>query len=152
MPRIDQFKMEHDFEKFPELSNADLNLFYFQSPHKQILDDIVVDVTKVTDGDTIKVKWAERDFEFPVRILDIDAPELNEPGGLESKAWLTGKILNKEVDLRISRRNRVGKWGRLLARVEVNGMNIGQESIMFGFSEPFGSNQDWKIPETYKWR
>jgi endonuclease YncB( thermonuclease family) len=149
MPEL--FRLEHDFEAFPELSNSQMNLFYFQSPHKQILEDITVIVTKVHDGDTFKVKWSERDFEFTVRMLDIDAPELKKAGGKESKEWLEARILGETIDLKISRNKRVGKWGRLLARVEHRGMDLGQESIRMGMAEPFGMNLNWKVPEVREW-
>jgi endonuclease YncB( thermonuclease family) len=145
------FRLEHDFEAFPELANSQMNLFYFQSPHKQIMEDITVEVVKVHDGDTFKVKWSERDFEFPVRMLDIDAPELKDAGGKESKEWLEARILGETIDLKISRNKRVGKWGRLLARVDHMGVDLGQESIRMGMSEPFGTNLNFKMKEVDEW-
>ena len=70
--------MARDFDKFPELNNAQMVFYYFESPHKQILEDIEVEVIRVHDGDTITVRWDQRDFDFPVRFLETNAPELRE--------------------------------------------------------------------------
>jgi len=82
--------MAHDFKRFPELTNRQMNLYYFESPHKQITQDFVAKVVKVTDGDTIRVKWEDRDFDFPIRFIDIAAPELDEIGGAK-KPELVGE-------------------------------------------------------------
>ena len=48
--------MAHDFKTFPELTNNKMEIYYFESPHRQILEDFEGEVVKVTDGDTIHVK------------------------------------------------------------------------------------------------
>ena len=131
--------VEHDFEKFPELTNNQMSLFYFESPHKQIFENFTADVVKVTDGDTIRVRWQERDFDFPIRIAHIQAPELNE-GGRESGDWLRDKILNEEVEIIIDRNNRVGKFGRIIGQVFHGGFDVGAESLSTGHSVPFGQD------------
>ena len=129
--------MGHDFKRFPELTNNQMQFYYFESPHKQITEDFLAKVKRVVDGDTIIVKWQERDFDFPVRLADIQAPELKE-GGLESKKWLEGKIKDKEVEILINPYNRVGKWGRILGEVLHRGMNLNELSIQEGMAIPFG--------------
>jgi len=139
--------MPHDFNRFPELTNSQMDFYYFASPHKQITEDFTGTVVKVTDGDTIRVKWRERDFDFPVRFFDNAAPELDELGGRESQSWLEKKILGEEVDIIINPDLRVEKWGRLLGRVIFKGIDIGEESIMFGKSVSWEDRDDGKIPE-----
>lgn len=124
--------MAHDFVNFPELTNAQMNLYYFESPHKQIMDDFFCKVVKVVDGDTIRVKWEERDFDFPIRLLDIEAPEMNEPRGKFVRSWLEKKIEGEEVEIIVDPSNRVEKWGRLLGKVFHSGMDIGQEMMDMG--------------------
>ena len=126
----------HDFKKFPELTNSQMEFYYFNSPHRQITDDFTAKVIRVIDGDAIRVKWSERDFDFPIRLLNIDAPELKE-GGLESKRWLSEEILNKEVDILIDQKQRVGKWGRILGEVMFMGTNLNNLSMDLGYSVPF---------------
>ena len=118
----------HDFKRFPELSNSQMQVYYWESPHKQIVEDIRVKVVKVTDGDTVRVEWDERDFNFPVRIFNLAAPELDERGGKESQSWLEDQLLGEEVDLIISE-TRVEKWGRLLADIFHNGLLMSDESV-----------------------
>ena len=79
----------HDFKRFPELTNAQMGLYYFESPHKQIFSNFVANVVGVHDGDTIRVLWRERDFTFPVRFMNIAAPELGERGGEDSQRRLS---------------------------------------------------------------
>ena len=121
----------HDFKLFPELSNGQILEFYFDSPHKQITENFRARVVKVTDGDTIRVEWDERDFDFPIRMANLAAPELNERGGPESQNFLEKEILGEDVDIIITK-TRVEKWGRLLAYVINRGLNMGEHSINFG--------------------
>lgn len=80
--------MTHDFKLWPELSNRQMEMYYWQSPHKQITESFKAYVVRVIDGDTLRVRWKERDFDFPVRLINCAAPELDEKGGKESKSWL----------------------------------------------------------------
>ena len=121
--------MSHDFKRFPELTNNQLQFYYFDSPHKQIAEDFWAKVVKVTDGDTIRVKCDFRDFNFPIRFSNIMAAELNEESGPESKSWLESQILNEEVEIIVNPKNRVEKWGRLLGQVRHLGFDIGELSI-----------------------
>ena len=116
--------MAHDFIKFPELTNRQMQMYYFQSPHQQITENFLATVLKVTDGDTIRVEVDFRDFSFPVRFLDLAAPEKNEEGGLEALEFLKSEIEGEEVEIRIRKNNRVGKWGRLLGEVFHRGLSM----------------------------
>lgn len=129
--------MPHDFDKFPELTNNQMRFYYFESPHKQITSSFFAKVDNVHDGDTVTLNWEERDFNFPLRLLDIDAPELKEEGGKESLSFLEEKLDGQEVFIEIDKSKRVGKWGRLLGRIKILGLDVGQESLRRGFSKPF---------------
>ena len=136
---------EHDFEKFPELSNKQLETLEFVSPHVQIKDDFRAVVVHVHDGDTVTLKADFRDFDFPLRLLDIDAPELNA-GGEEAKEWLNTRVLNREVHVEVNPRNRVGKYGRLLGKIVLGGSDVGEEMFFLGLVSEFGSKDDGKFP------
>ena len=129
-----QIRNEHDFKNFPELTNNQMSRFYFDSPHKQITEDFRARVVKVIDGDTVRVKWEERDFDFPIRLANLAAPELKEGGGIESRNWLSEKILGQDVDIIVTP-ERVEKWGRVLAYVISAGINMSDESKMFGMAQ-----------------
>ena len=127
----------HDFDRFPELTNRQMQFYYLESPHKQITRNIFAKIESVHDGDTVTLSWQERTFDFPLRIAKIDAPELSEEGGKESQSWLEERILGVEVEILINSKNRVEKWGRLLGEIVFQGMNIGQEMIIMGFATTF---------------
>lgn len=124
----------HDFKNFPELTNNQMSFYYFDSPHKQIMEGFIGEVTDVHDGDTIKIKTDFRDFDTRVRFSNIAAAELDEEGGKASQAWLKQRILGKEVYIKIDPKNRVGKWGRILGTIIEGGSDVGLESIMEGHS------------------
>ena len=48
-------------------------------------------ITKVRDGDTIEVG------KIPIRLNGISAPEMNEPLGPQSKAFMTDLVMGKRV-------------------------------------------------------
>lgn len=142
--------MVHDFKKFPELTNNQMQIYYFESPHKQIVEDFRGEVVRVTDGDTITLRVDFRDFDFPLRFLDTNAPELNEDGGLESKEWLAQQIEGKEVEVKMNRKNRVGRFGRLLGKILFRGVDMNDESIRTGHALPFERRKEGQLPDLNK--
>lgn len=133
--------MVHDFKKNPELTNEQMEIYYFDSPHKQIMESFTAEVVRVIDGDTFKVMWSERDFAFPVRMLRINAPELSDPKGSEAKEYLENRILGKTVDIDIDLNNRVGKFGRLLGEVLLEGINLNDEMVQMGHAMELAHTQ-----------
>ena len=127
----------HDFKTHPELSNNQMAIYYWDSPHKQILDDFNGIVVKVTDGDTIRVKTDFRNFDFPVRFSFIQAPEMNTKEGEKSQSWLENEILGDEVLIQINPENRVGKWGRILGDIIHMGRSMNDLSLNLGYSSVF---------------
>lgn len=159
--------MVHDFRNFPELTNSQMDFYYFESPHKQIFEDFTAEVVKVHDGDTIKLRVDWRDFDFPLRFSNISARELVEKperdtssqlcaDGITSRDWLESKILNEKVEIKIDKNNRVEKFGRLLGQVSFMGLDMGEESITQNMSVPWANRNDGKIPKfapelEFKW-
>jgi endonuclease YncB( thermonuclease family) len=129
-----------DFDKFPELTNAQLAIYGFDSPHKQITEGFMAEVVKVTDGDSIRVETDFRDFIFPVRLAYINAPELSE-GGAESKSFLENQILGEEVYVKVNPNNRVGKFGRIIGDVFHGGASMSQLALMTGNAFAFGEER-----------
>ena len=136
---------EHDYVSFPELTNSQLENLGLSSPHVQITEDFVARVVKVHDGDTVTLRVDFRDFDFPLRLLDIDSPELSE-GGDRSRDWLKGEIEGKVVDVQIDKSNRVGKYGRLLGTILANGYDVAQTQIHLGLAVPFGEKKASEVP------
>jgi len=141
---------DHDYKNFPELTNVQLQELQFTSPHKQITENFEATVVKVHDGDTITLKTNFRDFDFPLRLLNIDSKEIGE-GGEEAREWLKSKILGKEITVSIDSNNRVGKYGRLLGNVLFQGLDIGEEELHLGLAVPFGTKNEGKIPTYSYW-
>lgn len=131
----------HDFEEFPELTNSQLETLRFLSPHVQITEDFHAHVEKVHDGDTVNLPSPPRNFSFPLRLLDVDAPELSE-GGDEARDWLKGRIEGEEVMVLIDARNRVGKYGRLLGRIMHRGLDVAEEMLHLGLVQVFGKKNE----------
>ena len=124
----------HDFKLYPELTNNQMNMYYFDSPHQQITEDFWAKVIKVTDGDTITVSAPFRDFNFPVRFSNIMAAELNEENGINAQNHLAEIILGAEVEILIDKKNRVGKYGRLIGNVIHRGFDVGEQMKNDGFA------------------
>ena len=141
--------MVHDFEKFPELTNRQLEEMQFESPHPQITEDFHAAVVKVHDGDTITLRTDFRVFDFPLRFLGIDAPEMNA-GGEVARDWLRGRILKSIVQIKIDIKNRVDKYGRLLGKVFFGGLDIGEEELNLGYAVPFARRNEGKLPNIDK--
>jgi endonuclease YncB( thermonuclease family) len=140
---------EHDYKKYPELTNSEIEEFGWESPHPQITEDFKATVVKVHDGDTITVSTSFRDFNFPIRLLDIDAPEMNA-GGEVARDWLREQIQNEEVEIQINKANRVGKYGRLLGYVVHGGLNINELELALGLAVPFGQKGEGELPRVDK--
>ncbi len=136
--------MPHDFKNWPELTNNQMDFYYFDSPHKQIKEDFICEVVKVHDGDTITVRWDERNFDFPVRLANIAAPELNEEGGHEAQSWLENLLLGQEISIILSKQ-RVEKWGRILGTIYHKGIDVAQEEIFRGLATTWEERKDGKI-------
>ena len=136
---------EHDYQAYPELTNGQLSDFGLSSPHPQLVDDFRALVVKVHDGDTVTLRIGSRNFDFPLRLLGINAPELSE-GGVEAREWLKSRLLLKDVDVLIDSSNRVGKYGRLLGRILSDGLIVGDELLWRGLALPFERRDEGKIP------
>ncbi|MBU7045889.1 MAG: thermonuclease family protein [Theionarchaea archaeon] len=85
--------------------------------------------TTVIDGDTIRLETGET-----VRLIGIDAPELNQPGGEKSREYLAHLILNKGVTLKKGYEDR-DKYNRLLRFVYLGDVCINEEMIRQGYAE-----------------
>ena len=98
-------------------------------------------VTKVYDGDTITV---DIDLGFEVwlkgqklRLSGIDTPEVrgsSRSEGLKARDALRVMILEKVISIKSHGR---GKYGRWLADIYLEGVNINQRLLSEGFAKPY---------------
>lgn len=91
-------------------------------------------VLKVHDGDTITVKPENTDSQVSVRLNRIDAPELRQPYGIESREFLKDKILNKQVN--VDPLKKLDKYGRTVAEVYIvdEPLDVNREMVAKGFA------------------
>ncbi len=85
-------------------------------------------VVEVVDGDTFQLKSGER-----VRLMGVDAPEMERCGGPEAKKLLAGLILNKNVELKESVKE---AYGRTMALVYSDGKLINKIIMESGYGKP----------------
>ena len=128
--------LNHDFKKYPELAYKQLQEIGYLSPFPQIEEDFEATVFKVVDGDTVRLVCDFRDFDFALRVLDYDAPEMNA-GGEKAKKYLQSRILHKKMHILIDKFQRIGKYGRLLGKIMVDGINVSEEMFFLGLVRPF---------------
>ena len=103
-------------------------------------------VISVIDGDTITIKYLSKKKNKiqKIRLADIDAPELTQPFGKESKAYLEKLLLGKKVQLQIKGQD---SYNRTIATVLYNNRVINQELVYEGIAwwyQAFSSNSDFK--------
>jgi hypothetical protein len=72
------------------------------------------------DGDTLVCNRQK------VRLTNVYAPEMNQPGGSAAKKKLQARVQNREVALRTHGKDR---YGRLLAEVFVDGRRVEQADV-----------------------
>ena len=90
-------------------------------------------VTRVIDGDTLDVAGNLR-----IRLVLVDAPELNATGGPAAKDRLTSLCLGKQA-LVDEDDNQIGDdpYGRVLAVVTCDGTNANAAMISSGLAKPY---------------
>lgn len=106
---------------------------------------IVESESDIYDGDTLRVNidlgfgcWLKNQS---VRLYGIDTPEIRgdeRTEGLIARDWLRHKI--KEVDGQLSMRtykDSQGKYGRWLAELFIDDVNINQELLRLGLAVPY---------------
>jgi endonuclease YncB( thermonuclease family) len=96
-------------------------------------------VTRVTDGDTVKVTG--NNVKMTVRLVGIDAPEAskkkNQPGqpfSRKSTNYLANLVLNKSVEVKSYGTDR---YGRTLGVVFVGDKNVNLEMVKVGLAEVY---------------
>ncbi|MBC7100031.1 MAG: thermonuclease family protein [Methanobacteriales archaeon] len=84
----------------------------------------------VVDGDTIDVEGVGR-----IRLVGVNTPERGQPGYQEAKDFVEEMCLGKTVHLDIDDVKNRDKYGRILAVVYVDGMNLNAELLRRGYAE-----------------
>lgn len=86
-------------------------------------------VTKVFDGDSLLFQPAGGGKPLEVRLKDIDAPEICQPGGADARDYLQEVVQDKLVKLETGATD---TYGRTLAVLTVDEMNMNQRLVAEG--------------------
>jgi len=90
------------------------------------------EVVRVIDGDTVVCNIAlgfDTELRFqPVRLANANAPEKNRPEGIVSKGWLATLIEGKRVKIITSDKSERDKYGRILARIMLGDVDVGEKA------------------------
>ena len=84
---------------------------------------------RVVDGDTIRAEAKGK--EIKIRLVEIDAPEMNQPFGAQSKNFLNKLLYEKDVTLISQGEDR---YGRTLGEIYANGESANTLMIKSGFA------------------
>ena len=84
---------------------------------------------RVIDGDTIRAEAKGK--EIKVRLVEIDAPEMNQPFGTQSKNFLNRLLYGKDVTLIAQGED---PYGRTLGEIYANGEKANTLMIKSGFA------------------
>ncbi len=95
----------------------------------------------VYDGDTVTVVvdlgFSIHYGELTLRLYGIDAPEMRgaeKEEGRKSRDWLRERLKDREFIVQTIR-DRKGKYGRYLAIIWVDGVNVNEEMVRLGLAE-----------------
>jgi micrococcal nuclease len=88
-------------------------------------------VASVSEGDTLTVLRGRQ--QVHVRLEGVDAPELRQAFGQQAKEFASARALGRDVEVRP--RDRESGW--TIARVIVDGRDLGQEIMASGFGWHF---------------
>ena len=86
-------------------------------------------IKRVVDGDTVHVFY--QDEVYKIRLIEIDAPERDQPYGNNSTEYLKSLLKDGRVDVDISGTDR---YGRKLGRLYWQGIDINRELVSAGYA------------------
>lgn len=93
------------------------------------------EVVRVIDGDTIHVKEYATKELHKVRLYGIDAPELEQPYGQNSKAALEAVLKYHTVQVQVKEKD---KYQREIAYVNAKGADISAFMLQYGYAWHYG--------------
>ena len=103
-------------------------------------------ITDVYDGDSFTADidlglnaWLRG---MKLRLARVDTPELRgdeREFGLQVRDYVRTKILHKEVIIKTDK-DRTGKYGRYIAEVIVEDLNLNNHLLEIGMAQPYKSN------------
>lgn len=140
-------------------SSAKLFLATYDNTKDQIYTFTKAKVIKIYDGDTFWIA-AEHNGEivkFQVRLYGVDCAEIKSSEKKErdlakqAKDYVVSKILDRIVDINVLNNKMLNgkkireKYGRLLARIKVDGVDLSEEMIRLSYARSYlgGHKDSW---------
>lgn len=96
-------------------------------------------VTHVSDGDTLWVRPVHGGAPTAVRLHGIDAPEVCQPFGEQSRQALAARVLHQAVTVDVRGRD---DFHRTLARVRLHGQDVGGWLVFTGHAWSYRYRRD----------
>ena len=85
-------------------------------------------VANISDGDSLWIKTVAGE-RLKIRISQIDAPEICQAWGQESKRALVRRLKGKQLQVELLHKDRYERW---LARIRVGGDDVGADMVASG--------------------
>ena len=99
-------------------------------PAKLSAETFVGSVARVSDGDTVRL-LVNDSTELKIRLSGIDAPELDQAFGKESKNRLTELVDGRTIEAQCSKRDRYRRW---LCKLVFNSNDINLSLVKDGYA------------------
>ncbi len=96
-------------------------------------------VEHVSDGDTVYVRRPGDARARPVRLLGLDAPEICQRFGTESRDALEGQVLGRQVTFKSVGEDR---YGRTLAQLFWQGQDVNRWMVSQGWAWSYARGDD----------
>ena len=115
----------------------------FGGPAKAPTGGMQAEVLEVLDGDTVKVRLPSGRTKA-IRVAEIDAPEVShdkrgaQSGADEATKQLSDRISGKKISLSGLKGD---PYGRFVASISVDGMNVGQDMLDKKVVQPYGQER-----------
>ncbi|HVS83100.1 MAG TPA: thermonuclease family protein [Pyrinomonadaceae bacterium] len=100
-------------------------------------------VVSIADGDTITVLDSS-DTQHRIRLAGIDAPELHQAFGEQSRLSLSEMIFGKDVSVSYQK---IDQYGRLVGKILLDGKDINLEQVKAGMAWHYKEYQREQTPE-----
>lgn len=97
-------------------------------------------VLAVMDGDTVFVKSGP--FKAKLRLVNVDAPEKDQPYGKQSQESLQSLIGGKVIHVESKA---VDKFGRTIALISIGDINVNEEQVRRGMAWAYSHSREGRI-------
>ncbi|WP_238582310.1 thermonuclease family protein [Cellvibrio sp. OA-2007] len=108
--------------------HASIIVLFLSMPFSAQATDIYGKVVGISDGDTITILTKDMQ-NIRIRLVEIDAPEKNQPWGQKSKQALSDLIFSLNVTVDSSGQDR---YGRTLGTVFLSEINVNKHMVENG--------------------